>query len=229
MTENTKVLAAVLQMNSTEDVAANVASALALVEEAVLWGAELLAIRTKEDTGVVRTMVPLNLFPDTPRQEKDTVPGRCLRQGSHQRPVQRLTGCHSTLCPTQVVELLRQDQQLCPPKHRLLHQSKRGSNIGSNILCAVHLQDGGEHLGVFRHAVPPLSELQVNSYGMVRHHHPACAGETMGYPSHLPDPRCSPPLAFPLRPLRGQVGKFHPSRSAFHPRPTSLCLRRTAR
>src|SRR5660397_172771 len=30
MTENTKVLAAVLQMNSTEDVAANVASALAI-------------------------------------------------------------------------------------------------------------------------------------------------------------------------------------------------------
>src|SRR5680860_1209721 len=47
MTENTKVLAAVLQMNSTEDVAANVASALALVEEAVLWGAELLVLPEK--------------------------------------------------------------------------------------------------------------------------------------------------------------------------------------
>lgn len=43
----TVMRAAVLQMNSTEDVEANIHTALALVEEAVLWGAELLVLPEK--------------------------------------------------------------------------------------------------------------------------------------------------------------------------------------
>lgn len=39
--------AAVLQMNSTEDAEANIRTALSLVEEAVLWGAELLVLPEK--------------------------------------------------------------------------------------------------------------------------------------------------------------------------------------
>lgn len=43
----TVMRAAVLQMNSTEDVEANIHTALGLVEEAVLWGVELLVLPEK--------------------------------------------------------------------------------------------------------------------------------------------------------------------------------------
>src|SRR5660398_275680 len=53
MTENTKVLAAVLQMNSTEDVAANVASAFAMVTGRAHWEVFMSARAVEDQVFVV--------------------------------------------------------------------------------------------------------------------------------------------------------------------------------